>query len=151
MQKYFLIKGKNQLSKLSDFLIKKISYPSVVFLLGDLGSGKTTFTKNFAKKIKIKNQITSPTFLICKTYSISKNSNLIHYDLYRIKQFNELIEIGFEDYLKEKNIIFVEWADKVKNLKQKIKKINKNVNIYKINFMHTKNIDTRKVKIFYEK
>lgn len=93
---------------------------TVVFLSGDLGSGKTTATKAMAKVLGIEEDITSPTFVILKRYEIDsrvldgKFSNLIHIDAYRLKSYEELVKIKFEEYLAdEKNLILIEWPEMV--------------------------------------
>lgn len=97
---------------------------TVVFLSGDLGSGKTTTTKAIAKELGIEEDITSPTFVILKRYQIDasvlfgKFSNLIHIDAYRLKNYTELGKIKFEEYLvNEKNLILIEWPEMVEHEK----------------------------------
>ncbi len=84
----------------------------VVFLNGDLGVGKTTFVKYYAKAIGFKDDITSPTFSIANNYYTINNS-ITHFDLYRINNEEELEMIGFYDIINNKNsTIFIEWAEK---------------------------------------
>lgn len=84
----------------------------IVFLNGDLGVGKTTFVKYYAKAIGFDDDITSPTFSIANNYSAINNS-IIHFDLYRINSEEELEMIGFYDMINNKNsTIFIEWAEK---------------------------------------
>ncbi len=81
----------------------------VIVLNGDLGTGKTTFTKYFAEFMGITNNVTSPTFLMLKTY---KGNNLLlnHFDLYRINTNDELLDLGFYEYLYDINSIsIIEW------------------------------------------
>ena len=90
----------------------------VVGLYGDLGVGKTTFTQEAARLLGIKEQIISPTFVILRIYEIGKNKfpfkRLIHIDAYRLDKPKELSALGFKDLLKDKkNLILVEWANKV--------------------------------------
>lgn len=85
---------------------------TVVFLHGDLGSGKTTFTKNLCKYLNLNIEIHSPTFVILKRYDFdfANFKNLIHIDAYRLKSYSELKKIKFEDYLQDKNnLILIEW------------------------------------------
>jgi tRNA threonylcarbamoyladenosine biosynthesis protein TsaE len=92
--------------------------PLVILLSGDLGSGKTTFIKGFAKSFGIKEkEVISPTFIIYNKFSL-KNFFLYHFDLYRIKHKRELSALGFQDILRQKNaIILIEWAQKMKDYK----------------------------------
>ncbi len=89
----------------------------IIALKGELGSGKTTFIKGLAKSLKIKKPIVSPTFLIIKKYPLKtkKFNYLYHLDLYRLKNFQELLDLDFEKIINnKKNIVIMEWADKIK-------------------------------------
>jgi tRNA threonylcarbamoyladenosine biosynthesis protein TsaE len=100
---------------------KKEKGAYVVFLSGDLGSGKTTTTKSIAKNLGIQEDITSPTFVILKRYEIGEEfldtvnfKNLIHIDAYRLKNYEELRRIKFEEYMKDaNNLILIEWPEMV--------------------------------------
>lgn len=100
----------------------------VLKLEGNLGSGKTTFTKYLAKQLGIiEEEITSPTFVILKRYK-TKNKNfktLIHIDTYRLDSGDDLLKLGFEEILKEENtLIVVEWPERVSDILEKIPKEN---------------------------
>jgi len=102
--------------------------PGDVFaLVGDLGSGKTTFAKGFAKALGIKKEITSPTFVISKVYPLSgKNfSKLIHVDCYRLSGEEDAEAIGLSEYFQQKDsIILLEWPENIKDaLPKKAKRI----------------------------
>ena len=85
---------------------------TVVYLQGDLGSGKTTFTKNLCKHFDLSIDITSPTFTILKSYEFPVESfkKLIHIDAYRLESYKDLQKIKIDEYLNDKkNLIFIEW------------------------------------------
>lgn len=84
-------------------------------LVGDLGVGKTMFTKGFAKGIGIEEHITSPTFTIINSYN-NPNIPLYHFDVYRIQELEEMDEIGYEDYFYGEGISFIEWANYIEEL-----------------------------------
>jgi len=91
----------------------------VVALKGDLGSGKTSFIQGLAQGLKVKENILSPTFVIQKDFSLKlKNfKNLYHIDAYRLKNPEELLELGFKDLIgNPENLIVIEWADKIKKI-----------------------------------
>ena len=91
----------------------------VIALLGDLGSGKTTFIQGLAAGLGVKESVLSPTFLILKQFPISFKgyANFYHIDAYRLKNPKELSELGFKDLIDNpENIIVIEWADKVPEL-----------------------------------
>ncbi len=106
---------------------QNVSGAFVVGLTGDLGSCKTTFVKGVAKALKIKEVVTSPTFIIEKIYKISANKNfdyLIHIDAYRIEDPDEILALGFMDILKNaKNLIIIEWPEIIKKILPKETKI----------------------------
>lgn len=83
-------------------------------LLGDLGVGKTVFSKGFAIGLGITEPITSPTFTIVQVYEAEKP--LYHFDMYRIEDEDELEMIGYEDYFYGKGVCLVEWANNVENV-----------------------------------
>lgn len=88
----------------------------ILCLFGDLGAGKTTLVKGIAEGMGIKNDITSPTFTLMNVYKGNKNI-LAHIDTYRLKDEQELVEIGAEDYLGRPNVIaVVEWPEKIAGL-----------------------------------
>ena len=89
-------------------LAKKISAPRVICLTGDLGAGKTAFTRGFARYFGIDKGVSSPTFIIMHRYTGTEVIN--HYDLYRIGDFDELSDIGFEEQI-ESGISIIEWPD----------------------------------------
>lgn len=85
----------------------------VLGLIGDLGTGKTTFTKEICKYYEVAENVKSPTFTYVIEYS-SGRKTIYHFDVYRILNSEEIYEIGFEDYIAEENtIVIVEWADNI--------------------------------------
>lgn len=97
---------------------KSIKSPCVISLVGDLGAGKTTFAKGFAKGLGIDDVITSPTFTIMNEYQ-GKSMPLYHFDMYRLTSKEEAINCGFEEYFdlsKLKGVVLVEWASNVEGL-----------------------------------
>lgn len=91
---------------------RRSGHATVVALIGELGTGKTTFVQKFAKAYGIKEVVTSPTFVILKKYG-----NLVHIDAYRLEHAEELQKLGVQELMKNpKNIIFIEWADRVKEI-----------------------------------
>lgn len=87
---------------------KNIEAPAIICLTGDLGAGKTAFTRGFARYFGIDKGVSSPTFIIMHRYSGRVDIN--HYDLYRLNDYDELIDIGFEEQI-ENGISLIEWPD----------------------------------------
>jgi len=101
--------------------------PRIIALEGDLGGGKTTFTRGFAKGLGIKEKILSPTFVLFRKFRIP-NSEFIyffHVDCYRVEHPKEIFKLGFNKILHdERHIIVIEWAEKIeKFLPKKFLKI----------------------------
>jgi len=93
---------------------------AIVFgLSGDLGAGKTTFLQGFAKGLGIKEKVISPTFVIMNRFDIKKGKfkNFYHLDCYRIEKVNEMENLGFEEIIADpKNIVCIEWPEKIKKI-----------------------------------
>ncbi len=99
-----------------DFLNLKKGVLSVLFLSGELGAGKTVFTKGFLKGLGYKGMVKSPTFSIVDIYEIN-NFTVFHFDLYRITSPVELLEIGIEEYLEKKESLCIfEWPERAEQL-----------------------------------
>ena len=89
------------------------SHPDArVFALhGELGAGKTTLIKGFCAALGVKEHTSSPTFAIVNEYRSASGDPVYHFDLYRLRQANELRDIGFEEYLDSGAYCFIEWPE----------------------------------------
>ena len=94
---------------------KNASAGDIYCLSGDLGVGKTVFTRGFAKGLGVEDEyITSPTFTIINEYE--GRLNLYHFDVYRIGSIEEMDDTGYEDYFFGNGVCLVEWAELVKEI-----------------------------------
>ena len=90
--------------------------PGDVYTLnGDLGVGKTVFTKGFAKGLGVQEEVSSPTFTIVQEYD-DADVPLYHFDVYRIGDVEEMDEIGFEDYIYGQGVCLIEWANLIEEI-----------------------------------
>ena len=111
------ISSPKDLNKITEKINKIISPGDYIFLFGEIGSGKTTFVRHFINNLQKKcneprTEVPSPTFNIINEYLI-KEKKIAHIDLYRVKDENELYNIGlFEN--KENYILFIEWPEIIK-------------------------------------
>jgi len=110
-----IIAGKNPNLKrfgLFELLRAREAKPLIIALEGDLGSGKTTFTQGLLRGLDAKGPYTSPTFVIMKKYK----NNIYHFDAYRAND-KAILNLGWEEIVADpKNIIIIEWADRIKKI-----------------------------------
>jgi len=123
--KTFISKSERETKRLANELLKNINIgkkPIIFALQGELGTGKTQFTKGLAKSLGIKQNIRSPTFFLVREYNIKeKNLKFLHLDTYRMFEQEEFVDLGFENMIKQPNIIVIEWAEKVSKILREIK------------------------------
>lgn len=123
----FITNNPRQTKKLAELLAQKIlKSPSkekalVIGLIGELGSGKTTFLQGFARALKVREKVLSPSFIIMRKSKIelpdSTYANFYHIDCYRIKNKKEILDLNFKKIISNpKNIVAIEWAEKVKKI-----------------------------------
>lgn len=94
----------------------RLVFPAVIELIGDVGAGKTTFTRGLAEGLGIKDAITSPSFTISKRYALKNGGELIHYDFYRLDDPGIMRDELSESLAEPNNIIVVEWGGDVADL-----------------------------------
>jgi tRNA threonylcarbamoyladenosine biosynthesis protein TsaE len=156
-------KSPQETKELAKKLIKKLKGGEILGLVGELGSGKTVFVQGLAVALGIKDIVNSPTFILMKKYQIPSRlarglsarnkklvtnkfqitspKHLIHIDAYRLESFDQLKEIGVEEYLNNNEcLVAVEWADKVKEIKSYS-------NYIEIKFIETKKQNERIIEM----
>jgi tRNA threonylcarbamoyladenosine biosynthesis protein TsaE len=101
----------SDINAIRNLLIQDFS-TKVIRIDGDMGTGKTTLISSLCKSLGVKETISSPTFSLVNTYHIG-NEKIYHFDFYRLKNENEAIDFGLEEYLESGNICFMEWAEKI--------------------------------------
>ena len=107
----FYCQSVEETQDLAKKLARNINPGITISLIGDLGTGKTTFTKGFARQLGIKDHVTSPTFKLISEYQ-GKKYKLNHIDAYRMNGPEDFLNIGGEEYLLSKNsITIIEWGD----------------------------------------
>jgi tRNA threonylcarbamoyladenosine biosynthesis protein TsaE len=96
---------------------KTVKYGTIISLRGNLGTGKTIFTKGFAKGLGIKEIVVSPTFNIVKEYCTGSGNWLYHIDLYRINDAHSALAFGIDEYMSDKNAMtLIEWAERIEEI-----------------------------------
>lgn len=111
----FISHSESETLTFGEEFAKTIKPGTLLALFGDLGSGKTTFTKGLAKGLGITKRITSPTFVLMRDYDLPQmdNAQLHHLDLYRLGSSSDLKALNLNELVnQEKNIYVIEWAEK---------------------------------------
>ena len=103
-----LIYKLSELEKASNFVLKNVNH-DIILITGEVGTGKTTLIKEYCKLIGVEETVNSPTYTLINEYQ-NKRGKIVHMDLYRVKDINEINELGFFEYL-ENNIVIIEWPE----------------------------------------
>ena len=107
-----ITKSPEQTELLGKKLAELLRPGDVIAYYGDLGAGKTAFTRGLAAGLGIREAVTSPTYTIVNEY-LSGRMPLFHFDMYRLSSSDELFDIGWEDYLARGGVCAVEWSENV--------------------------------------
>lgn len=140
--------NKKETIKFAQQFAKSLRGGEVVLLLGDLGSGKTTFVKGLAQAFGVKEKITSPTFILMQQYKIrnfanSQTRNFIHVDAYRLKTAQALLDIGLGDWLgRPDTLVLIEWGEKIRPFLRRQK-----IRFQTIKFQHGRQENDRIIQI----
>ena len=108
----FITNSPIETEKVGEALGKALQPGSILAYEGDLGAGKTAFTRGLARGLGAKEQVTSPTYTIVNEY-LSGRLPLFHFDMYRLASSDDLWDIGWEDYLERGGVCAVEWSENV--------------------------------------
>lgn len=104
------------LPQIAKELLSAIGNHKIITFYGEMGAGKTTLIKQLCKTLKVTDTIQSPTFSIVNEYLTEDNQQIYHFDFYRIKEEEEALDFGVEEYFYSGNYCFIEWPEKIPNL-----------------------------------
>ena len=110
----FITNSPMETEKVGEVLGKVLKPGTILAYEGDLGAGKTAFTRGLARGLGAKEQVTSPTYTIVNEY-LSGRIPLFHFDMYRLASSDDLWDIGWEDYLERGGVCAVEWSENVED------------------------------------
>ena len=108
----YITKSPSETEAVGAALARGLQPGAVIAYRGDLGAGKTAFTRGLARGLGVKENVTNPTFTIVNEY-LSGSMPLFHFDMYRLGSEDELFDIGWEDYLERGGVCAVEWSENV--------------------------------------
>ena len=108
----FLTHSPEETEKIGEALGRRLCGGEIVAYYGDLGAGKTAFTRGLARGLDISARVTSPTYTIVNEY-LGGRLPLFHFDMYRLSSADDLFDIGWEDYLLRGGVCAVEWSENV--------------------------------------
>ena len=110
----FITHSPEETEKIGEALAKSLQPGTVLAYRGDLGAGKTAFTRGLARGLGCKETVTSPTYTIVNEY-LGGRLPLFHFDMYRLASSDDLWDIGWEDYLDREGVCAVEWSENVQD------------------------------------
>lgn len=110
------IKSLDEISKAAQEFVAAMGDKKVFAFYGKMGAGKTTFIKAVCEELGVEDVINSPTFAIVNEYVDGKGEPIYHFDFYRIKKEQEVLDIGYEDYVYSGHVCFMEWPELIENL-----------------------------------
>ena len=108
----YITNSPEETEAIGEKLAQKLTPGTVVAYRGDLGAGKTAFTRGLARGLGCRSAVTSPTYTIVNEY-LEGRLPLFHFDMYRLGSADDLFDIGWDDYLQRRGICAVEWSENV--------------------------------------
>jgi len=117
MLEKYISHSPDDLHLIAEKLLNNYHDKRIFAFYGEMGAGKTTFIKELCKQLQVLDTVSSPTFAILNEYvTKSQGKSIFHFDLYRLKSYTEMLDIGYEDYFFSGNYCFLEWPEKIQNL-----------------------------------
>ncbi|MBI5540559.1 MAG: tRNA (adenosine(37)-N6)-threonylcarbamoyltransferase complex ATPase subunit type 1 TsaE [Bacteroidia bacterium] len=107
----FQLDSLSQLTQAAEWVLKNTRKNKIIAFYAEMGAGKTTLIKEICNLLGCTSNVTSPTFAIINEYVTTNNESVFHFDFYRLNKINEIIDIGFEEYIDGKNYCFIEWPE----------------------------------------
>ncbi|MGM0375395.1 MAG: tRNA (adenosine(37)-N6)-threonylcarbamoyltransferase complex ATPase subunit type 1 TsaE [Bacteroidota bacterium] len=113
MEHLFKISSEDQIDKVAEDFLPLLKNHKVVAFYGEMGAGKTTFIKSLCRRMGVAGHVTSPSFAIVNEYAAQDGKVIFHFDFYRLKNVEEVFDMGYEDYFFSNHICLIEWPEKV--------------------------------------
>lgn len=119
--KEFITHSEQETAQAAAEIAAQLKAGDIILYQGEMGAGKTAFTKGIAKQLGVTEHVTSPTFALVNEYE--GRLPLFHFDLYRIDSYDDLYAIGFFDYLDRGGIIAAEWSENIEGLAEELENV----------------------------
>ena len=137
MSNTFYANNLQELDEIGNQLLKNFGNQKKIVFFGEMGVGKTTLIKSICKALNVQDIVTSPTFSVVNEYQTDIGNTIFHFDFFRIKEKEELLDLGLEEYIYSDNYCLIEWPEKAEGLLDD--------NFVEIHM--TKNKDCRTIKV----
>jgi len=137
MSNTFYANNLQELDEIGNQLLKNFGNQKKIVFYGEMGVGKTTLIKSICKALNVQDIVTSPTFSVVNEYQTDIGNTIFHFDFFRIKEKEELLDLGLEEYIYSDNYCLIEWPEKAEGLLDD--------NFVEIHM--TKNKDCRTIKV----
>ncbi len=137
MSNTFYANNLQELDEIGNQLLKNSGNQKKIVFYGEMGVGKTTLIKSICKALNVQDIVTSPTFSVVNEYQTDIGNTIFHFDFFRIKEKEELLDLGLEEYIYSDNYCLIEWPEKAEGL------LDDNF----VEIRMTKNKDSRTIKV----
>jgi len=137
MSNTFYANNLQELDEIGNQLLENFGNQKKIVFFGEMGVGKTTLIKSICKALNVQDIVTSPTFSVVNEYQTDIGIAIFHFDFFRIKNKEELLDLGFEEYIYSDNYCLIEWPEKAEGL------LDDNF----VEIRMTKNKDCRTIKV----
>lgn len=108
--------GISDLPHAAELIIKSAANIKLWAFYGEMGAGKTTLIKEICNQLNVADEISSPTYSLVNEYTTTSGQVIYHFDFYRVKNIEEVYDIGYEDYFYSQNICLIEWPENIREL-----------------------------------
>ena len=112
----YYARSEKELKKAAENILTLYPEDRIFALVGELGAGKTALIKAFCSSLGVLQPVVSPSFALVNEYLDGKGNPVFHFDFYRIRKLEEVLDIGYEEYFFSGNFCFLEWADRIPEL-----------------------------------
>lgn len=106
----------SELKSIAEQILSAMGEKKIVCFYGQMGVGKTTLIKEICNAVGVSETVSSPTFSLVNEYTNNKGENIFHFDFYRIKNLEEVYDIGYQEYFYSGNLCLIEWPELIEQL-----------------------------------